>query len=89
MGGDAPDHRRGATSGRDGREFDVVDCQYATFFHELDEPDLGFLLVCSADFDMLSDVPQITLERTQTRMQGATHCDFRYRLADEAGPSPD
>jgi hypothetical protein len=70
-------------------EFDVVDCQYAAFFHELDEPDLGFLLVCSADFDMLSDLPQITLERTQTRMQGATHCDFRYRLADEAGRSPE
>ena len=24
--------------------------------------------------------PKLTLERTQTIMQGASHCDFRFRL---------
>ena len=29
--------------------FDVVGCRYAVVFHQLGEPDLGFLLVCSDD----------------------------------------
>jgi hypothetical protein len=60
-------------------EFDVVECGYATFFNEIGEPDLGFLLTCSADHHMLDLFPEIELTRTQTRMQGAAYCDFRYR----------
>ena len=61
-------------------EFDVVDCGYAKYFNEIGQPELGFLMVCSADFDMIDSVPEIELTRSQTRMQGAQHCDFRYRL---------
>jgi hypothetical protein len=68
---------------------DVVDCQYAAFFNEIDEPELGFLLVCCADFDVLTALPEITLERTQTKMQGSPYCDFRYRLNVEGAASPD
>ena len=58
---------------------DVTGCRYAEFYKELGEPELGFLLVCSADFLMAEGFdPDITLTRTQTIMQGASHCDFRY-----------
>jgi L-2-amino-thiazoline-4-carboxylic acid hydrolase len=60
--------------------FDVTRCRYAEFYKALGEPDLGFLLVCTADFATAQGFgPDIKLTRTQTIMQGATHCDFRYR----------
>ena len=60
--------------------FDVTGCRYAEFYKELGEPELGFLLVCSADFSTAEGFgPDIKLTRTQTIMQGASHCDFRYR----------
>src|ERR1700757_4745706 len=31
-------------------EIDVTGCRYAEFYKELGEPELGFLLVCGADF---------------------------------------
>jgi hypothetical protein len=34
---------------QDAFEFDVTGCRYAEFYKELGEPELGFLLVCSAD----------------------------------------
>jgi hypothetical protein len=64
--------------------FDVTRCRYAEFFKELGEPDLGFLLVCSADFETAAGFgDDIKLARTQTIMQGASHCDFRYRRVKE------
>ena len=64
----------------DAFEFEVTRCRYAEFYKELGEPELGFLLVCSADFDTAAGFdPDIKLTRTQTIMQGASHCDFRYR----------
>jgi hypothetical protein len=60
--------------------FDVTKCRYAEFYKELGEPELGFLLVCTADFATAEGFgPDVTLARTQTIMQGASHCDFRYR----------
>jgi hypothetical protein len=65
---------------QDAFEIDVTGCKYAEFYKELGEPELGFLLVCSADFTMTEGfAPDIKLTRTQTIMQGASHCDFRYR----------
>ena len=32
--------------------FNVTRCRYAEFYQELGEPELGFLLVCSADFEL-------------------------------------
>lgn len=59
--------------------FDVTACRYAEFYKALGEPELGFLLVCTADFDMAEGFgPDIKLARTQTIMQGASHCNFRY-----------
>jgi L-2-amino-thiazoline-4-carboxylic acid hydrolase len=60
-------------------EVNVTGCRYAKFYKELGAPELGFLLTCSADFPMAEGFgPDMQLTRTQTIMQGATHCDFRY-----------
>ena len=62
---------------------DVVRCDYAKFFQALGEPELGFLLVCSGDFPV-AETLGIGLERSQTIMQGADHCDFHWILTTDA-----
>lgn len=65
----------------DAFEINVNGCRYAEFYKELSTPELGFLLTCSADFPMAEGFgPDVKLTRTQTIMQGASHCDFRYAL---------
>ena len=77
--GDALDYRVREQS-HDTFDIDITGCRYAQFYKELGAPDLGFLLVCSADFLMVEGFgPDIKLTRTQTIMQGASHCDFRYK----------
>jgi len=77
--GDAVDYSVRALS-QDAYEIDITGCRYAQFYKELGEPELGFLLVCSADFPFAEGFGgDIKLTRTQTIMQGASHCDFRYR----------
>jgi hypothetical protein len=62
-------------------DVNVTGCRYARFFHEIGEPELGFLLVCSADFPLAEGFGDgVELTRTQTIMQGAGHCDFRYAV---------
>lgn len=64
----------------DAYAINVRRCRYAEFYHELGEPELGFLLVCTADFAVADGFgDDVKLTRTQTIMQGADHCDFRYR----------
>jgi hypothetical protein len=64
---------------------EVTGCRYAEFYKELGEPELGFLLVCTADFATADGFGADTsLTRTQTIMQGASHCDFRYKRTKEA-----
>jgi hypothetical protein len=77
--GDAIDYQISEQS-HDAFDIDVIGCRYAQFYKELGEPDLGFLLVCSADFALAEGFgADIELTRTQTIMQGASRCDFRYR----------
>ena len=62
-------------------ELNVTGCRYAKFYQDLGVPELGFLLTCSADFAFAEGFGgEVELTRTQTIMQGADHCDFRYRL---------
>ncbi len=57
---------------------DVTRCGYAELMDRLDARDLGDALICSHDHAAtLQGGAQ--LERTQTCMQGASHCDFRFR----------
>ena len=64
----------------DAYAIDIRRCRYAEFYRELGEPELGFLLVYTADFAVADGFGgDVKLTRTQTIMQGAPHCDFRYR----------
>ncbi|MEZ5820227.1 MAG: L-2-amino-thiazoline-4-carboxylic acid hydrolase [Bradyrhizobium sp.] len=79
--GDALDYRVSEQS-PDAASLDVTRCRYAEFYKALGEPELGFLLVCMSDFAVAEGFgPDVKLTRTQTIMQGAPHCDFRYRRA--------
>jgi hypothetical protein len=70
----------------DAFDVNVTECHYARFYKEIGAPELGFLLVCSSDFPMAEGFgADVELTRTQTIMQGASHCDFRYRL--KGGPT--
>ena len=81
--GDAVDYSVRAQS-QDTYEIDVTGCRYAQFYKELGVPELGFLLVCSSDFPFVEGFdPDIKLTRTRTIMQGASHCDFRYRRQND------
>jgi hypothetical protein len=63
-------------------EIDVTRCRFAEFFRALAEPELGALLICEADFDIVSaDEGEVSLDRAQTIMQGAPSCTFRYKFA--------
>ena len=66
-------------------EFDVSHCRFAEFFRALGEPELGALLVCATDFDIVAaGGSEVDLTRDQTLMQGAPSCTFRYRFAPRA-----
>jgi predicted ArsR family transcriptional regulator len=63
-------------------DIDVKRCRFAEFFRALGEPELGALLICEADFDIVSvGEGEVSLERAQTIMQGAPSCTFRYKFA--------
>lgn len=62
-------------------EFNVTRCRYAEMYHRLGLGDLGGVLSCARDGALAVGFdPSIRLTRTQTIMQGATHCDFRFRV---------
>lgn len=64
--------------------FDVVQCRFAEMYRELGIPELGALLSCNRDYAMIQGFnPGVELTRTQTIMEGASHCDFRFHK----GPS--
>ena len=67
------------TENSDEFHFNVNKCRYAEVYEKLGIPDLGRCLSCDRDFPFNEGFnPEITLERTQTIMEGASHCDFRY-----------
>jgi predicted ArsR family transcriptional regulator len=62
-------------------EFDVTRCAFADMYREMGLGDLGFVLSCNRDAGFSKGFnKEIELTRTQTIMNGATHCDFRFRL---------
>jgi hypothetical protein len=65
-------------------DFNVTRCRYAEFYQELGLPELGYLFHCNRDFAMAQGFgPGLRLERTQTIMEGAAHCDFRFTQKTE------
>ncbi len=64
-----------------GRDYNITRCKYAEFFKQLGEPELGGILLCDSDFYLAAvGGPSVEFRRTQTIMQGAPYCDFRYRF---------
>lgn len=62
-------------------DYDVTRCRYAEMYQALGIPELGAILSCGRDFALGDGFnPDLTLTRTQTIMEGAPRCDFRYRL---------
>ena len=61
--------------------FNVFRCRYAEMYRHLGIPELGKLLSCERDAPFIEGFnPNIRLTRTQTIMEGAELCDFRYEL---------
>ena len=66
-------------------DFDVRRCRYAETYREMGLGPIGHLLSCNRDAAFCQGYDaRLKLTRTQTLMQGASHCDFRYRLEEEA-----
>jgi hypothetical protein len=65
-------------------DYDVHRCRYAEMYHEMGLGEIGHLLSCNRDEVFIVGYdPNVELTRTQTIMQGATHCNFRYKVKDQ------
>lgn len=70
-------------------DFDVTRCRYAEMYRALGMADLGASLSCQRDFALIQGFnPTIELTRTQTLMEGASHCNFRFRDPAAASAHP-
>ena len=70
--------------GEDVHGVNMTACAFADWFREIGEPEIGALLTCGVDFAVERRLrPDWEFRRTQTRMQGADHCDFRWRRRRE------
>lgn len=64
-------------------DFNVTRCRFAEMYRALGMGDLGASLSCARDFALVEGFnPHIRLTRTQTLMQGASHCDFRFEQVE-------
>ena len=61
-------------------DFDITRCRYAETYKEMGLGKIGHLLSCNRDGTFCQGYdPNITLERKQTIMEGASCCTFRYK----------
>jgi hypothetical protein len=64
--------------------FNVTRCKYAEMYRELGISELGSILSCCRDFSLIEGFnPDVKLTRTQTLMEGAGFCDFRYEVKED------
>lgn len=69
-------------------EFNVTRCRYAEMYREMGLGEIGHILSCNRDGTFCEGYDRrIELTRTQTIMQGADHCDFRYRFNRTRDPA--
>jgi L-2-amino-thiazoline-4-carboxylic acid hydrolase len=67
--------------------YNVFRCRYAEMYHHLGIPELGKMLSCDRDFALVEGFnPHIKLTRTQTIMEGADICDFRFEVVSSKKP---
>jgi L-2-amino-thiazoline-4-carboxylic acid hydrolase len=68
--------------------FNVTRCRYAEMYRALGLADLGASLSCQRDYALAQGFnPSIHLDRTQTIMEGAAYCDFRFRFGMPPAPA--
>jgi predicted hydrocarbon binding protein len=64
--------------------FNVTRCRYAEMYRALGVPELGAVFSCNRDASLIEGFnPNVNFTRTQTLMQGAPFCDFRYEKKNE------
>ena len=60
--------------------FNVTRCRYAETYKAMGLGEIGALLSCNRDGAFCEGYdPKLKLDRSQTIMQGASHCDFKYK----------
>ncbi len=60
-------------------DFNVTRCRYSEVYREMGLGEIGHLLSCNRDGSFCDGYnSDIKMTRTQTKMDGASHCDFRY-----------
>lgn len=66
--------------------FRVTRCDFVALYAELGLADLGYTLSCQRD-GLLAEgfSPDLQLTRTQTLMEGAPYCDFRFHHTEKPG----
>ena len=70
-------------------DFNVIRCRFAEMYRALGLADLGASLSCCRDFALIEGFnPGIQLTRSQTLMEGASHCDFRFAARPALSPDP-
>jgi len=63
--------------------FNVTRCRYADMYKELGMLEFGKVLSCNRDAALIEGMnPEIRFTRTQTIMEGAPFCDFRYETRE-------
>lgn len=68
--------------------FNVTRCKYAEMYREMGLGEIGDLLSCQRDATFCEGYDKrMRLKRTQTIMQGASHCDFHYTMVEEPNSS--
>ena len=66
-------------------DFNVTRCRYAEMYKSMGLGEIGGLLSCNRDGSFCEGYdPKLKMTRTQTIMEGASHCDFRYRYEADA-----
>ena len=61
-------------------EFNITRCRYAEMYKQMGLGEIGHLLSCQRDGTFCEGYDtRLKLTRTQTIMQGASHCDFKYK----------
>lgn len=61
--------------------YNITRCRYAEMYKAIGMADLGVILSCGRDFELISGFnPKMKLTRTKTIMEGWDCCDFRITL---------
>ena len=61
----------------------ITRCRFSEICKEHGWEEFGYLLSCGRDYAMIKGFnPKIKLTRTQTLMEGAPFCDFRFKMTE-------